>query len=81
VSALLAVYAETSHGKLGRRRCLVVYSAIDLSTSDPEMAKRGTGVLAGHKSARLTLSGKARRMVLFRVRLTFTPPARQSSRN
>ena len=46
VRALLAVYAESSYGKTGRRGCLVVGSAVDLASSDPEMAKRVAAVLA-----------------------------------
>ena len=46
VRAVLAVYAEHSHGKTGRRGCLVVGSAVDLASSDPEMAKRVAAVLA-----------------------------------
>ena len=45
VKALLAVYAESSCGKMGRRGCLVVGSAVDLASSDPEMAKRVAAVL------------------------------------
>ncbi|MDB5705572.1 MAG: TetR family transcriptional regulator [Sphingomonas bacterium] len=45
VRAILAVYAEYSHGKTGRRGCLVVGSAVDLASSDPEMAKRVAAVL------------------------------------
>src|ERR1700724_1408287 len=40
VRTILAVYAECSHGKTGRRGCFVVGSAVDLASSDPEMAKR-----------------------------------------
>jgi TetR/AcrR family transcriptional regulator, transcriptional repressor for nem operon len=47
--AVLAVYAENSHGKIGRRGCLVVGSAVDLASSDPEIAKRVAAVLAGHE--------------------------------
>ena len=49
VRAVLTVYAENSYGKAGRQGCLVVGSAVDLATSDPEMAKRAAGVLAGHE--------------------------------
>ncbi len=49
VRTVLAVYAEHSHGKSGRRGCLVVGSAVDLATSDPEMARRVAGVLAAHE--------------------------------
>ncbi|WP_407181129.1 TetR/AcrR family transcriptional regulator [Bradyrhizobium sp. STM 3562] len=49
VRAVLATYAEYSHGKLGKRGCLVVGSAVDLASSDPEMAKRVVAVLAGHE--------------------------------
>jgi hypothetical protein len=46
---VLAVYAEYSHGKHGKRGCLVVGSAVDLASSDPEMAKRVAAVLAFHE--------------------------------
>ncbi|HMI40736.1 MAG TPA: TetR/AcrR family transcriptional regulator [Sphingomicrobium sp.] len=49
VRATLAVYAEYSHGKAGRRGCLVVGSAVDLASSDPEMAKRVATVLASQE--------------------------------
>jgi TetR/AcrR family transcriptional regulator, transcriptional repressor for nem operon len=49
VKAMLTVYAESSCGKAGRQGCLVVGSAVDLATSDPEMAKRAASVLAGHE--------------------------------
>jgi len=49
VRAVLAVYAEYSHGKTGRRGCLVVGSAVDLASSDREMAKRVAAVLAGQE--------------------------------
>lgn len=50
VRATLTVYAECSHGKTGRRGCLVVGSAVDLASSDPDMAKRVGAVLRGHES-------------------------------
>ena len=49
VETILAVYAEYSHGKTGRRGCLVVGSAVDLASSDPEMAKRVAAVLASQE--------------------------------
>jgi len=49
VKAVLAVYAEASHGPAGRRGCLVVGSAVDLAISDPEMAERVSGILAAHE--------------------------------
>ena len=49
VRAVLAVYAGCSHGKAGRRGCLVVGSAVDLASSDPEMAKRVAAVLASQE--------------------------------
>ena len=49
VRAILAVYAEYCHGKTGKRGCLVVGSAVDLTSSDPEMAKRVTAVLASQE--------------------------------
>jgi TetR/AcrR family transcriptional regulator, transcriptional repressor for nem operon len=49
VRAILVVYAEHSHGKTGRRGCFVVGSAVDLASSDPEMAKRVAAVLANQE--------------------------------
>ncbi|MFM0046023.1 TetR/AcrR family transcriptional regulator [Paraburkholderia sediminicola] len=49
VRAILNVYAGYSHGSLGRRGCLVVGSAVDLSSSDQDMAKRVRIVLDGHE--------------------------------
>lgn len=45
VKAILSLYAENSHGVTGRRGCLVVGSAVDLTSSDAEMAKRVASVL------------------------------------
>jgi TetR/AcrR family transcriptional repressor of nem operon len=50
VRAVLAIYAENSHGKAGRRGCLVVGSAVDLASSDAEMAKRVAAVFARHET-------------------------------
>jgi TetR/AcrR family transcriptional regulator, transcriptional repressor for nem operon len=49
VRAVLTVYAENSHGKVGRRGCLLVGSAVDLAESDPDIAKRVSAVIAGHE--------------------------------
>lgn len=49
IRAMLAVYAEVSHGKAGRRGCLVLGCAVDLASSDPEMATRVTAVIAGQE--------------------------------
>jgi TetR/AcrR family transcriptional regulator, transcriptional repressor for nem operon len=49
VRAVLAAYAESSHSSAGRRGCLVVGSAIDLASSDPEMAKRVAEVLKAYE--------------------------------
>ncbi|GLU34496.1 TetR/AcrR family transcriptional regulator [Trinickia caryophylli] len=49
VRAMLEVYAEYSQGKSGRRGCLVVGSAVDLASSDPEMAKRVAAALGAHE--------------------------------
>jgi TetR/AcrR family transcriptional regulator, transcriptional repressor for nem operon len=49
VRAVLTVYAENSHGRVGRRGCLLVGSAVDLAESDPDIAKRVSAVLAGHE--------------------------------
>jgi TetR/AcrR family transcriptional regulator, transcriptional repressor for nem operon len=43
--AMLGFYAEASHGIEGRRGCLVVGSATELATFDPEMAARVTAAL------------------------------------
>lgn len=40
VRALLTVYAEASFGKQGQRGCLVVGSAVDLASTDGDIAKR-----------------------------------------
>jgi TetR/AcrR family transcriptional repressor of nem operon len=45
VQAVLALYAEYSHDAQGRRGCLVVGSAVELSVSDAEVASRVAGVL------------------------------------
>ena len=52
VKAVLAVYAEHSYGKNGRRGCFGVGSAVDLASSDPEMTKRVAAVL-GNQERRL----------------------------
>ena len=40
ISALLTMYAQLSSGAFGCTGCLVVESAVELSMSDPEIAKR-----------------------------------------
>lgn len=40
VKTLLTVYAEASFGKQGQRGCLVVGSAVDLASTDADIAKR-----------------------------------------
>lgn len=40
VRAVLELYVDYSAGAAGRRGCLVVGSAVDMASSDPEMAKR-----------------------------------------
>lgn len=45
VKAMLTFYADVSHGDEGRCGCLVLASAIELSTFDPEMAELVTGAL------------------------------------
>ena len=42
IRAMLAFYAESSHGVEGRRGCLVAGSATELATFDSEMASRVT---------------------------------------
>ncbi|MEW6344371.1 MAG: TetR/AcrR family transcriptional regulator [Pseudomonadota bacterium] len=49
VRAILALYVEYSHGSLGKRGCLVVGSAVDLASSDKEIAKRVADVLKLHE--------------------------------
>lgn len=49
IKAVLAIYAEASHGSTGRRGCLVVGSAVELASSDSEMAKRVAAALAAHE--------------------------------
>ena len=50
VQAVLALYAEYSHDAQGRRGCLVVGSAVELSVSDPEVAARVAGVLQRYET-------------------------------
>jgi TetR/AcrR family transcriptional regulator, transcriptional repressor for nem operon len=49
VRAVLELYVEYSHGAMGRRGCLVVGSAVDLASSDPEMAKRVDLIFKKHE--------------------------------
>jgi TetR/AcrR family transcriptional regulator, transcriptional repressor for nem operon len=49
VRVILETYAEYSHGTQGRRGCMVVGSAVDLASSDAEMARRVTEVLKAHE--------------------------------
>ncbi len=49
IQALLDLYAGWSHDAQGRRGCLVVGSAVELSTSDAEVAARVAGVLARYE--------------------------------
>jgi TetR/AcrR family transcriptional regulator, transcriptional repressor for nem operon len=49
VRAVLALYVEYCHGSQGRRGCLVVGSAVDLASSDKEMARRVADVLKVHE--------------------------------
>ena len=49
IQALLDLYAGWSHDAQGRRGCLVVGSAVELSTSDTEVAARVAGVLARYE--------------------------------
>ena len=49
IQALLGLYAEWSHDAQGRRGCLVVGSAVELSASDAEVAVRVAGVLARYE--------------------------------
>ncbi len=49
VRAVLALYAGHSHDAQGRRGCLVVGSAVELSTSDADVASRVAGVLSRYE--------------------------------
>jgi TetR/AcrR family transcriptional regulator, transcriptional repressor for nem operon len=49
VRAVLELYVEYSSGAAGRRGCLVVGSAVDLASSDPEMAKRVNLIFKMHE--------------------------------
>lgn len=49
IKAVLDLYAEASHGQAGRQGCLVIGSAVDLASSDSEMAKRVAATLAAHE--------------------------------
>ena len=49
IRALLELYAGWSHDAQGRRGCLVVGSAVELSTSDADVAARVAGVLARYE--------------------------------
>ena len=49
IQALLALYAGWSHDAQGRRGCLVVGSAVELSTSDAEVAARVAAVLTRYE--------------------------------
>src|ERR1700752_3396476 len=60
VRAVLAVYAEYSHGKSGRRGCLVVGSAVDLASSDPEMVKRVAAVVASQEKRLVEFIGEGK---------------------
>jgi TetR/AcrR family transcriptional regulator, transcriptional repressor for nem operon len=49
VRAILELYVDYSSGAAGRRGCLVVGSAVDLASSDPEMAKRVNLIIKMHE--------------------------------
>ena len=49
VEAVLAVYADYSHGDVGRTGCLVVGSAVGLASSDPAMARRVADLFDGYE--------------------------------
>lgn len=53
--ALLGLYAVSSHGESGRRGCLVVGSANEISTFDPEAAKRIEDAFASNEEFILDL--------------------------
>ncbi|WP_050475680.1 TetR/AcrR family transcriptional regulator [Herbaspirillum rhizosphaerae] len=54
VRALLALYASSSHDAEGRRGCLIISSAVELSLSDPDIATRVAQSLDIHEK-RLSL--------------------------
>ncbi|WP_034294226.1 TetR/AcrR family transcriptional regulator [Herbaspirillum sp. RV1423] len=49
IRALLALYAESSHEDEGRRGCLIVSSAVELSVADPAIARRVAQTLDTHE--------------------------------
>jgi TetR/AcrR family transcriptional regulator, transcriptional repressor for nem operon len=49
VRAVLELYVEYSSGAAGRRGCLAVGSAVDLASSDPEIAKRVNLIFKTHE--------------------------------
>ena len=53
--ALLGLYAVSSHGESGRRGCLVVGSVNEISTFDPEAAKRIENAFASNEEFILDL--------------------------
>lgn len=65
VNAVLASYAEASHGATGRHGCLVVGSTVGLASSDGEMAKRVAATLAANEKRLLAFirQGQADRSI------------------
>jgi AcrR family transcriptional regulator len=49
IEALLSFYAESSSGAPGRQGCLVIESAVELSSVDPEVASKITQTLAKYQ--------------------------------
>ncbi|WP_458095568.1 TetR/AcrR family transcriptional regulator [Roseomonas sp. WA12] len=50
VEALLAFYAAASHGEAGRTGCLVVGSAVEFASSDPELGRQVASLLAAREA-------------------------------
>ncbi|GGB64082.1 TetR family transcriptional regulator [Tistrella bauzanensis] len=61
IRTVLSVYAEASHGPTGRRGCLVVGSAVDLASSDPEMARRVTASFDAHETRFIDFIGQGQK--------------------
>jgi TetR/AcrR family transcriptional regulator, transcriptional repressor for nem operon len=50
IRTVLASYAESSHGECGRTGCLVVGSAVEFASSDPEMGRKIASLLSAREA-------------------------------
>jgi AcrR family transcriptional regulator len=55
VLAALMFYVELSHGAVGLQGCLTIGTAVDLTTSDPEIAQRAAGIFQRREASLVTL--------------------------